>query len=272
MNEETNTEMGGDEVFLFLLSLVFFVVALFRWAGALRVAGRFRSRGWPLIFATPLVGLAMVLFVLKHWADDEVRADWRYIILLLLLGGAWMGMVSTVIHWWGVSMREDAAERRNIAATVAWCGTMLGVIALYSGGNTGEGPSLWNNVFSAGLGTATLLAFWLVLQWTARISHSITIDRDVASGVRIAGFMLACGIVFGRALAGDWQSAAHTADDFIRDGWITGPVLVVAVIVELLARPTPKNPRPSWFAFGLVPAAIYLAAAAAWVKWIGPWK
>src|SRR5687767_6906794 len=235
MNVE-NTEMGGDEIFLLFFSLVFFVVAVFRWCGALRVGARFRARGWPLILATPMVGLAVVFFVLKRLADDEVRDDPRYIVLLLLLGGAWMGMISTVLHWWGVSLREDAVERRNIAATVAWCGTMLGVIALYSGGNTGEGPSLWNNVFSAGLGTLTLLLFWLVLHWTARISQSITIDRDVASGLRIGGFMLACGIVFGRALAGDWHSAAHTADDFIRDGWITGPMLGVAVIVELLAR------------------------------------
>lgn len=266
-----NTEMGGDEVFLMLVSGGLFLIAAYRWGRALRVAGRFRARGWPLLLFTPLAALAVLFFVLRRWADDEVRNDARYITLLMLLGGAWMSLVSMVSHWLGVSLRQDAVERRNPAATIAWCGTMLGVISLYSGGNVGEGPSLWNNVFSAGLGTVTLLAFWLVLEATGRIAHSITIDRDVASGLRLGGFMLASGIVFARALAGDWQSAAHTANDFVRQGWITGPMLVGAVVVELLARPAPTNPRPAWFVCGLVPAALYLAAAIAWVIWLGPW-
>jgi uncharacterized membrane protein YjfL (UPF0719 family) len=267
-----NNEMGDDEVFLLFLSLGLFVIAACRWIAALRVAGRFRANGWPLILVTPAFGLTAVFFVLKHWADDEVQADWRYIMLLMLLGGGWMGVVSTIMHWFGVSLRQDAAERRNPAAAVAWCGTMLGVIALYCGGNIGEGPSLWNNVFSAGLGTATLLVFWLVLQWTGRISHSITMDRDVASGFRIGGFMFAAGIVFGRALAGEWHSVVHTANDFARQAWITGPMLVLAMIVELTARPTPKNPRPSPLISGVLPALMYLAAAVGWVKWLGPWK
>jgi len=84
--------------------------------------------------------------------------------------------------------------------------------------------------------------------------------------------MLASGIIFGRALAGDWHSVARTANDFVRDGWIAAPMLALALIVELMTRPTPQRPRPAVFAFGLLPAAIYLGVALAWVKWLGPWK
>ena len=267
-----NTEMGDDEVFLLVISLTLFLFALYRWCVALRIAGRSRSNGWPLMLLTPIAGLVFIFLVLRRSADDEVRDDARYIILLLLLGGAWVGVVSGILHAFGVGLREDAAERRNVAAALAWCGTTLGVTILYAGGNTGEGPSLWNNVFSAGVGTSALLLMWLVLEWTARISHSVTIDRDIASGLRVGGFMLSIGIIFGRAVAGDWRSAAHTLNDFVRDGWIASLMLAIAVIVELTTHPTPKRPRPGVVAFGVFPAAVYLAAAFAWVKWLGPWK
>jgi uncharacterized membrane protein YjfL (UPF0719 family) len=231
-----------------------------------------RSRCWLLLLITPPACLAVVLFVLRRWADDEVRDDWRYLTLLLLLGAGWMGMFSTAMHWMGLSLRQDAAERKNFAAALAWCGGMMGVTVLYAGGNTGEGPSLWNNVFSAGLGTAALIAFWMVLESTTKISHAITVDRDAASGLRIGGFLLATGIVFGRALAGNWQSAGQTVHDFVRDGWMSAAMLGVAVLIEFLTRPTPKRARPHWFVFGVLPAAAYLAAALKWVNRLGPWK
>ena len=264
--------MGDDEVFLLIVSAVLSLPTAYRWVNALHVAGRFRFRGWPLLAVTPLAGLALVFVVLRHWADDEVRGDGRYITLLLFVGTALLGIVSHILHWFGLSLRHDAAERGNLAAALAWCGWILGVMIVFSGGNIGEGPSLWNNVFSAALGTATLFAFWLVLNWTAKVSHTITIDRDVASGLRIGAFILASGIVFGRALAGTWQSAWQAADDFVREGWITVAALAIAVMIEFVTRPTPKRPRPNWLSFGALPAACYLVAALAWVKWLGPWK
>jgi len=265
-------ELGDDEVFLFLIAITLAALAGYRWILSLSLSVFVRSRNWLLLLITPLGCLAFVLFVLRRWADDEVRDDWRYLTLLLFLGAGWMGIFSTAMHWLGVGLRQDAAERRNLAATLVWCGAMTGVTTFYAGGNTGEGPSLWNNVFSAGLGTAALIGFWVVLEWTTKMSHSITIDRDVASGLRIGGFMLANGIVFGRALAGEWKSAGQTTDDFVRDGWMAGAMLGVAVVVELLAHPTPKRPRPHWFLFGVLPAAGYLVAAVTWVKGLGPWK
>src|SRR5687767_1864330 len=205
-----NTEMGPDEVLLGIVSLAMFTIATAIWGCTIRVATRCRAKGWPLMVVTPLIGLMLVFVVLAQWADDEVRNDVRYIILLLLLGGAWMGFFSWLTHWLGISLRQDAAERRNVAAASAWCGAMLGITVLYAGGNTGEGPSLWNNVFSAALGTAAMVALWLVLEFTSGIAHSVTVERDAASGLRLGGFMLASGLVFGRALAGDWQSMSHT--------------------------------------------------------------
>src|SRR5206468_10738292 len=60
------------------------------------------------------------------------------------------------------SFRDDAVERRNIAALTALCGAVPAVALTYIGGSLGEGPSYWNNVFSASLGTVGLLGVWLL--------------------------------------------------------------------------------------------------------------
>jgi uncharacterized membrane protein YjfL (UPF0719 family) len=265
-------EMGDDEVFLLVISITLAAMTAYRWVVSFIVSIRFRARSWLLLLFTPVISLTFVLFVLRRWADDEVRDDGRYLTLLMLLATGWMGMFSALLGFFGLGLREDAAERRNFAAALAWCGAMLGVTILFAGGNIGEGPSLWNNVFSAGLGSATLLGYWLVLSWTANVSNAIPIDRDIASGIRMGAFLLADAIVFGRALAGTWQSAWHTADDFVRQAGITVAALGIAIIVEFIGHPTPKRPQPNWFSFGVLPAVCYVAAAMAWVKWLGPWK
>ena len=59
--------------------------------------------------------------------------------------------------------------------------------------NIGDGPGWWVVVFAAGLATAALFAAWLVL---AQIGHgvdAVTIDRDLAAGVRLGAFLAACG-------------------------------------------------------------------------------
>jgi len=66
--------------------------------------------------------------------------------------------------WLGLSFRDDAVERRNIAALTALCGAVPAVALTYIGGSLGEGPSYWNNVFSASLGTVGLLGVWLLLE------------------------------------------------------------------------------------------------------------
>ena len=48
----------------------------------------------------------------------------------------------------------------------------LDAVGIYLGGSLGEGPSYWNNIFSAGLGTVGFLLLWVFLElfgWLSRI-------------------------------------------------------------------------------------------------------
>src|SRR5204863_3561268 len=105
---------------------------------------------------------------------------------------------------------------------VALCGAVLGVALTYTGGNLGERPSYWNNFYWAGLASISLLLLWLVLEIGANVSISIAEERDLASGVRLCGFLLAIGSVLGRAVAGDLHPNHATLRDFGHDGWFAG--------------------------------------------------
>jgi hypothetical protein len=67
------------------------------------------------------------------------------------------------------------------------------------------------------------------------------VDRDRAAGIRLGAWLVACGLILGRGVAGDWVSASGTVLDLMRAlPGIVG-ILLLAVIVELLARPTPRS-------------------------------
>ena len=91
--------------------------------------------------------------------------------------------------------------------------------------------------------------------------HGLTIDRDVASGIRLAGFLAGAGLVLGYAGAGDWRSIDATLADFIRHGWPAAWLAVGAAAAQWVLRPTPSTPRPPVMRHGVMPAAILLFAA-----------
>ena len=216
--------------------------------------------------------LAAIACALHFWGATEVRTQPGELLFLTLLGGFWGLLASRLFAWLGLSLRDDAIERRNVGALVALCGAELGVTVTYVGGSAGEGPSYWNNIFSAGLSTSSLFLVWMLLELTAKASRSIAEERDVAAGVRLGGFLLAASLVLGRAAAGDWHSELATVHDFVEEGW---PVLILgagALITERVLRPSRRHPFPPWPSCGLVPALLYLAFAALWLWHLGPWE
>jgi hypothetical protein len=264
-------DLGDDEVLLWILSGILTLFTVTGWVRAMRLSFQWnRCRGAIVLF-TPLVCLAFVLAVLRLWADDEVRASAIYIFILLLLGAGWLGIATFLFRWLGVSLREDAAERNNRAALTAWCGGIAGITLVFAGGNVGEGPSLWNNVFSALVGTGGIVVSWFVLDALGRVSANVTVDRDLATGIRLGGFLVAVGLIFGRALAGNWDSVEGTVRDFVRQGWAALVLTIVAALLERACRPTPSRPAPFWLIYGLIPALAYLAVATIWVIRLGRW-
>ncbi len=266
--------VDGDEVFLLLVSAALCFVSVVRWRGMLQLAKTCRAnRTMRLALAlTPPVCLLLMLVALRSWADREVRTMVFYQVLLLLLGGAWLGGATLLFHWLGVSLRDDVVQRRNSAAAVAWGGGMLGVTLAYAGSNIGAGSHLEQNVFCAVLATAGLAAVWLITELAGKITAVVTIDRDLASGVRFGGLLVAAGLILGRAVAGDWHSIRHTMADFWRQGWFALVLACIAGMLERLWRPTPQFPTRPWRTHGGGPAVAYLLCAVAWVVLLGRWE
>ena len=217
-------------------------------------------------------GLIMIAVALRLWGAAEVRADAGEVLFLTALGAVWLILSTVLFSWLGLSWRDDVVERRNSAALIALCGAILSVAIIYAGGSLGEGPSYWDNIFSAGLGTSGLLVLWIVLELGERVSMSVAEERDLASGLRMCGFLLATGLVLGRAVAGDWHSATATSRDFLHDGWPAAVLCSIALVVERFARPSRDHPIPEFSTHGLLPALLYIAFAAAWLWHLGAWE
>lgn len=214
------------------------------------------------------VGL-LIFAVLRTVASYDVVNDPRYIFQYLFVGLAWTGLAAGNFAYMGISVRDDIVERANPAVVPAFVGGMLGVACCYSGGNIGDGPGWWVVIFAALIATAGLWILWTLLERFTHISDVITIDRDIAAGNRLGGFLFGNGLILGRAVAGDWVSAAATISDFAQIAWPCVPLLVLAIVIERSAQPTPERPEPAVTTLGLTPAFAYTAIGAAHVAWLG---
>jgi uncharacterized membrane protein YjfL (UPF0719 family) len=263
--------MSGDEVAVLIASAF---LALFGWiawyARPVQVRGmRVSTRGRPVLYVAPLVALLLIFAVLRTAASFDVRDDPRYLLMYTVLGAAWVAAACLMIPLLGVSPRDDVAERGNVAAAWATAGAVLGFTVCYAGGNIGDGPGWWVVVFSAALATGTLMLLWLAFDALTSVSDHITIDHDLAAGLRLGGFLLACGLILGRAVAGDWVSAGQTVSDFVFTGWPAAVLFAAAVAIDRAARPTPARPVPDAKTYGVLPALVYVGAAAFWVATLG---
>jgi hypothetical protein len=217
-------------------------------------------------------GLALIAGALHFWGAREIRAETGEVVLLTLLGGAWLLLCQGVFSWFGLGARDDAVERQNPAALAAVCGGLLSVACIYAGGSIGEGPSYANNLFSVALAAAGFFVLWFFFEVCTRVSLAITEERDLASGIRFAGFLLALGLMLGRAVAGNWHSAGATLVDFVRDGWVVIVLWGIALVVERFTRPSRQELCPSWAACGLGPGLLYVALAGGWLWHVGAWE
>jgi uncharacterized membrane protein YjfL (UPF0719 family) len=231
------------------------------------------SNTFRLIFGVCLGGSLISIAVALHlWGAAEIRANSGEVIFLTIAAAAWLLVATKLFSWLGLSFHDDAVERKNVAALVALCGALIPLALIYAGGSIGERPSYLNNVFSAGLGTVGMIALWVMLELGANVSLSITEEHDLASGLRLAGLLLAAGLVFGRAVAGDWHSEDATVHDFFHDGWPAIILWGIALIIDRFARPSRRRPFPPWSSFGLVPALLYLTIAGGWLLHLGAWE
>jgi len=213
-----------------------------------------------LIALAPLACLVLLFVSLDRFAAKDVRESGPYIVFYLMMGAAALGISSQLFALLGLSARDDVLERRNNAALIALLAAQLGVTFCFAGGNIGEGPGPETVVISAGTAIAVWFAFWRLAEFVsgAWISEGITVDRDLARGVRLAGLLIANGVILGSAAAGDWI-ANRFLHDFALSAW---PALVFSVAVAVLERmSTPYSSVRN----ALVTASSFVLAAIAFV-------
>ena len=263
--------MSGDEVVVLIGSAGFATIMWWRWYRApskIQRLGRPATGGLALLLSPVAAGL-LLFGVLQFASASDVRDDPRYLTLYFFLGAVWIRAAVACVSLAGISPRHDTLEGANRSAAYATAGALLAATLCFAGGNIGDGPGWWVVVFSAGLATGALFLTWVVLERLTRVADVVTIERDDAAGVRLAGFLLACGLILGRAVAGDWVSAAATWNDFVI---VARPVLLVfaaAVVMERFAHPTPDRPSPSVAIYGVLPALLYLGLAVLYVADLG---
>jgi hypothetical protein len=206
-----------------------------------------------------LICAAVLYAILRGFAADDVRHNPDYLSFYMVMGAAWVGTSTGAFAFFSLSARDDVVERSNPAAAAALFGALLGTTLAFAGGNIGNGPGWWVVLFCATLATLTLLAAWCLLAHLGGLAERITVERDLAGGIRAAGFFIGGGLIVGRAVAGDWHSSLATLLDFGRFAWPVAILVIAAVQTEkaLHSGVEPREADP--MLSGCVPATAYVA-------------
>jgi hypothetical protein len=217
-----------------------------------------------LLAVLPVGCVLLIAVVLWRWGSTDVRTSAGWIVQYTLAGAAWLMFGLYLLSFLGVSVRDDAMERQNSAASWVTYGALIGTALCYAGANFGSGPGTEVVLFCAVLSTAFLFGFWLCLERIFQLTDKVTIERDEGAGIRAGGWMLSLGLIFGGAVAGDWESLEGTVRDFINYAWVAILFLLVAAAIEWAFKRLQKretSPRGTSVAI----AAAYIVAAVVYV-------
>ena len=226
--------MDFGEFIVCVVSLVLTGLFLYRWyrgiANSLAVKRNAAAR--VAMGLLPLAALIIITVTLASLASFDVEDGW--ILFYILIGFAWLyfGLL-LMFAFFDLSWLDDALHRNNPAAVIAVICGGLGIILTYAGSNIGDGPGWWCVFFAGGLGLAAWVILGVIVDRVTGVFKRITVGRDIPCAVRTGGYLLAGGLILGRACAGDWTSFGKTVVEF-GDGW---PVLLLTAIfigVELL--------------------------------------
>jgi uncharacterized membrane protein YjfL (UPF0719 family) len=265
--------MSGDETLVLVVSAAFSLGCWGFWYApmlSVRLPDRGGGPGGYYWLVPPACG-GLLFGLLRLLAADDVRTAPEYLLMYTLMGGAWVGVLAMSSNYLGIHHRDDAVERRNGAAAIALSGLLVGATLAFAGGNMGNGPGWWVVVFSSGLATVTLLLVWSAYAGMTSVVEWITLDHSHAAGLRAAGVLVGCGLIAGRAAAGNWVSAEAALVDFALRCWPVLLVLGAAVMIEK-ALPAPEAVEHAgrrWANAGV--AALFVLIGASAVALQGGW-
>lgn len=218
------------------------------------------------------MAIGVIVSALEAFAASDVRGT-LWVLYYAVMGAAWIGVGALLFALMGIHPRDDVAERRNSAAALAIVGAIVGLSAAFAGANFGDGPGVSVVAISALLSMGTLLALWVAISLFSNAIEAITVERDLPRALRVALLLAACGVVLGRAVAGDWVDLGGTFADFAEVAWpvlpLTGSEILVAKIMRPLAG-VPQVPLPMFFR-GILPGLVFMGLAVGYVILIGWW-
>lgn len=180
----------------------------------------------------PTVSLVIILYTLTVLASFDVVNSFGYIVFYIVIGYAWLYLgLNFMAFFFNLSWIDDALNLNNKAALISITGGFLGLTILYAGANIGDGPGWWCVIFAGGLGLCSWILLALLVNLFTQVFERITVERDISCGIRMGSYLLASGIILGRASAGDWTSFSMTIVEFMA-GWPVLPLTALTIVVE----------------------------------------
>lgn len=265
-------DFSDDEWFFMLAACMASVLGAYIWyRDILRAARRHNGQRVSVWLAwTPIAAMIVLIVVLWGLGDPVyVAGHFDYTMLFLAGGASWIFNFANAFPLLGLSARDDVLERQNQSAAVAISGGMMGIMLAYAGSNIGNGPTIWTTLFPALIAAVALLVLWAILELIGGARDAITIEHDLAGGVRLASFLIGAGAILGRAMASDWHGWPDTVQTFIQLGW---PTILLALAASALNRTLAPNPRrlyPSVIYCGLIPSAVLLLLVVGYIVSLG---
>ena len=145
-----------------------------------------------VVAANALLCLALILVVLVTASSPDVRESSYYVTGYELLAALWLAEGLRLFPFFGVSLRDDVIERRNLSAFWVVNGALIGFAACFAGANVGNGPGPSAAIFCAVLGSLAFFVVWLVADRAgSRWADNVTIERDYGSGLRLGSLLTA---------------------------------------------------------------------------------
>jgi hypothetical protein len=222
-----------------------------------------------ILYLTPLVCFEIHREIQTHYSAQAVRSEFSYIVLFMAVWAIALLVVTNWANFLGVRALEDGIERNNGATVWGVAGAWLGATLCSGGANIGEGDTIYTTLFTLALALGAWAGLWLVFSVFTGNARSISVERDSASGLRLAGLLTAWGLILGRAVAGNWVSVQSTFHDFVIDGLPSVVLLCAASAAELGLRPSRLILNPSVWTSGVVPGFLYVVGASLWLAYLG---
>jgi hypothetical protein len=208
----------------------------------------------------PVIAGALLWVVLANGADPYVRSHSGYFFLYWTGGLAWVGLLKWFLPFIGFSARDEL-ERRNIGSLMVVSGAILGLTFAYAGGNVGEGPGSWVVMLCVAVSSFGFYAVWVLMEGFTQVSETVTVERDLAGALRLTCFLIALGLIMGAAVSGDWIDTQDFWIAFFARAWPALAMMIFAILIEYVSRPSERQPKPSVLLFGVIPSIGYLVVA-----------